>query len=88
MKKGSHRIMGQKELAKRQFKKEKTELEKKADKYGIDIYSNESVIPTTNYICVVSFNEYELGEPASNCDLTSESYYVKTYDYETFFEED
>lgn len=78
--------MGQKELARRYMNLVKKKLFERAERETFKVYSNESVIPTDKYICVISFNEYELGEPASSCDLTSESYYVEAHGYEEYFE--
>lgn len=76
-----------KEQIHRQFKADVRKTKQKCEDECIKLYKNTAVIKTAQYICVCSTDEYELGEPASNCDLANESYFVSAHDFEVYFEE-
>lgn len=76
-----------KEETKRAFHADVRKLKQKCKDDMIDMFSNETVLNLSTYICVSSTNEFELGEPATSCDLTKECYFVSISDYERYFEE-
>lgn len=86
MSKGSpsfKRRVSDKELAMRKYNKEFKELEERCQEQQIDIRVYKQALP--NDICVLSLNEFEVGEHVSNCEAKNKPIFMDELDYEYFY---
>lgn len=69
------------EIEKRRFHSRVRKLRKYCDTHNFTLLSMEEEPPIT-WLCILSENEMEVGEPLHLCDEDSESYFLSPQEYE------
>lgn len=75
------------EMLHRDFLNKKRKVIKKCNELGIvhyDVNSPELYATPDKFICVISPNEYEIGESFSEKDTNPESVFISLHDYQIF----
>lgn len=68
--------------SKARFHKSVKELRKFAKENGLRLYSLREA--EMGYICVLSENDYEIGDTAESCDENNENYFMTQSDYDKY----
>ena len=64
----------------REFKTELRKLRKSCEDNGIKLMSYDEA--ELDDICIISTDEYQIGNKLSQCDSSIESYFISSYDYD------
>lgn len=72
--------------SKHQFNAKLAKLVQFCEKHKLKLFSNKDNYLMGTYICVLSYCEYEIGEPLSKCDDSQESYYMTPHDFDVYIE--
>lgn len=75
-----------KESITRKYHRQVRRLQDLFEKQGIQLRIYEDA--TDDDVCVLSSNDYEIGEPVKNCDSSNESYFVSFDDYQNLIIDD
>lgn len=77
------RRMTTKEYFRRIFTTEVRKLKKYCEENSLTLYSNTDNVPN-DAICILSENEYEIGEIPHNCSFECDSYFLSPQDFEKY----
>ena len=64
----------------RKYHRQVRRLESMCEKEGIQLRIYEDA--TDDDVCVLSSNDFEIGEPVENCDPSNENYFTSFEDYQ------
>lgn len=68
------------------FKTEVRNLKTQCDTLGLRLYTWDEN-PPSYFVCVLSSDEYEIGNTVDNCSMGNEAYFLNEIDYEYFQEQ-
>ena len=74
------RTYSAKESMTRKYHRQVRRLESMCEKEGIQLRIYEDA--TDDDVCVLSSNDFEIGEPVENCDPSNENYFTSFEDYQ------
>lgn len=81
----THRKPSLKEQIRRRFHSDVRKLKRRCESLGITLMTYPEAFETN--FCILSSNDYEIGEIKANCSLDSENYFVSEDDYITLTSE-